>query len=265
MIKEQVAKMKRFRTTGLALLAVFALSAVVASVAQAETAPFFTVGGTRLVAGKTHNFDARIASGSSFVLTVVGTGVSVTCTSFSVEKGVLLGSNAGQPGKDDEIATFSSCTVAGNGATCTVNEPIKTNQLTSELVENESNRNQLLEEFKPTAGAAFVSLTFAGTCTVVSGTVSAEGSAAAEVLLDNAGQGKIELGQKPEEATSWLVKFPTTPITSVLLVNTKGERETTGVGLTLGGLESTLGGTVLTLLANTKFEPEPTAKWSPLP
>jgi hypothetical protein len=40
--------MKRSRLIGVALLAVFALGAVVASAAQAEEAPFWTVKGTRL-------------------------------------------------------------------------------------------------------------------------------------------------------------------------------------------------------------------------
>jgi hypothetical protein len=163
-----------------------------------------------------------------------------------------------------EIALVSSCTVSGDGAECKVNEPIKTNPLTSELVENESDRNQLLEEFKPTTGTVIVVVTLEN-CTVINGTVNAEGSVAAELLVDNAGEGKIELGQKPEEATSWLVKFPSTPISAVLLVNTKGERETATVGLTVGDLAAAIEGAVLKLLANTKFEPEPAAKWSPLP
>jgi len=263
-MKEQVAKMKRFRIIGLALLAVFALSAVMSSAAQAETAPFFTINGTRLAAGKTHNIDARAKpGGGGFALTVTGTGVSVTCTEFSIEKGVLLGSNAGQPGKDNEIAKFGNCSAAGNGSECKVKQPIKTNPLSSELVESASG-TQLLEEFKPTTPPVFVVLEFEK-CTVVNGAVSAEGSAAAEYRLDNVGEGKVELGQTPEEATSWIVKFPATPITSVLLINSSGTRESTTVGLTVATIASTLEGSVLTLLANAKFEPESGVKWSPLP
>jgi hypothetical protein len=266
MIKEQVAKMKRFRTIGLALLAVFALSAVAASAAQAVTAPFFTIGGTRLVAGKTHNFDSRaLPGGEGFTLSTPTLGIKITCTSLNVLKGVLLGSNAGLPGKDDEIAQFTGCTVTGAGTGCTVKEPIETNPLTSELVEIDGTKEPLGEEFKPTTGTTFTAVHFVGAeCAVAEGVV--EGEVAAQNLTDSSTPEAIELGQAAKEATSWLVRFPSTPITEVLLVNTKGEKETRKLTtLKTFGEPSTLEGTTLTLLANTKFEPERTAKWSPLP
>jgi hypothetical protein len=253
--------MKRFKTIGLALVAVFALSAIAASAAQAVTAPFFTVGGTRLVAGKTHNFDARAFPGSRFTLETPALGVSITCTSFSTKAGVLLGSNPGLPGKDNQVSVFSGCTVTGNGTSCTVVEPIETKPLTSELVESQ-NGKQLLEEFKPTTGAVFVVIRFTGTCTVKESEVT--GAVAAEVLTDPA-EGKIELGQTPTEGTSFLVKFPVTSITEVLLINSSGTRETAKLALEAFTFPSTLTGTALALLANTKFEPERSAKWSPLP
>jgi len=254
--------MKRFRAIGLALVTVFALSAIVASAAQAVTAPFFTVGGTRLVAGKTHNIDARAFPGSRFTLATPALGVSITCTSFNTEKGVLLGSNPGEPGKDNQFSVFSGCTVTGNGEPCSVVEPITTNALTSELVESQ-NGKQLLEEFKPTTGTTFVVIRFTGTgCTVPESIVS--GAVAAEVLTDPA-EGKIELGQTPTEGTSFLVKFPATTITEVLLINSSGTKETGKVKLEAFTEPSTLTGTALVLLASTKFEPERSAKWSALP
>jgi len=42
-----------------ALLGVFAFSAVAAAAAQAEEAPFWSIGGTRLEEGKTHYITAK--------------------------------------------------------------------------------------------------------------------------------------------------------------------------------------------------------------
>jgi hypothetical protein len=266
MIKEQVAKMKRFRTIGLALLAVFALSAIAASAAQAVTAPYFTIGGTRLVAGKTHNFDSRaLPGGAGFVLNTPNLGIKITCTSLNVTKGVLLGSNAGQPGKDDEVALFTGCTVTGAGTGCVVKEPVETNPLTSELIEIDGTKEPLGEEFKPTTGNVFVILHFVGSeCIVPEAEV--KGEVAAQDLTDSSTPEAIELGQAATEATSWRLTFPATPIAEVLLVNTKGEKETHKLeGFTTDSQSSVLEGTSLQLLANTKFEPERSAKWSPLP
>jgi hypothetical protein len=94
--------MNRFRLIGAVLLAMFALGCAMASAAQATSAPFFSVGGTRLVAGKTHNFDARLFS----AFELKANGIRVRCTGLAVEKGVLLGSNEGEPGRDDETVKF---------------------------------------------------------------------------------------------------------------------------------------------------------------
>lgn len=259
--------MKPFRLIGVALLAVLALSAIAASSAQAVSpAPFFTVNGARLAAGHTHNIAAKKKS-TTFVLSVPEFGVSVTCTKVTVEKGVLLGSNEGEPGKDNEITAFSGCEVSGDGSPCAVAEPITTSPLISEQVENVvsgTGGKQLLEEFFPASGSTFVTLTFSGTgCTPVVGAQAVSGQVAAEVLLDNAAQGKIELGQTAEQAVSWVLKFPGAESTEVWLI-TNGVGKIAKVKLTTGGSLSTLTGETLQLLANTKGEPEYTL-WSPLP
>jgi hypothetical protein len=268
--KEQIAKMKRFRLIGVALVAVFALGVAGASVAQAETAPYFTVGGTRLVAGKTHNLDARVFKEDSFTLTNSIESVVITCEALGTEGGVLLGSNAGNPGKDNEITVFSKCKlVSGNGApecklTSTV---IKTFATTSEQVENVENSKggkKLYEEFRPTNPAeGFVDITFTGSgCTVTETVVS--GQTVAEVRLDNAGEGNVELGQTPIEATSTLLRFPSTGITSVWLIS-NGVGKIQKTNQISFGTSSVQTGTSLVLLAGTKFEPEPNVKWSALP
>jgi hypothetical protein len=257
--------MTRFRTIGLTLVTAFALSAVVASTAQAVTAPYFTIAGTRLVAGRTHNFDARVLPGEELVLHVPESETTITCFSLQVEKGVLLGSNAGQPGKDDEVDVFSRCTLAGNGNNCKVLEPITTNPLTSEQVEIDRSQEVLGEEFKATTGKVLATIKFEGAeCKVPEANVM--GEVAGENRFDSEGFGTIELGTARQEATSWLIYFPGTPITSVLLVNTKGEKTSVTLEpLKFAGIPAQLTGAVLTLLTNTKGEPERTTLWSPLP
>jgi hypothetical protein len=114
-IKEQIAKMKRFRLIGVALLALFSLGLVAAS-AQAETAPSFTIQGTRLGAGQSHAFDAKVFNGHSFELKTEVTGIVIVCTGLGTTGGRLLGSATGNPGKDDEVTVFTGCALtAGNG------------------------------------------------------------------------------------------------------------------------------------------------------
>ena len=50
----------RVRLMLVALLGVFAFSAVAAAAAQAEEAPFWSIGGTRLEEGKTHYITAKV-------------------------------------------------------------------------------------------------------------------------------------------------------------------------------------------------------------
>jgi len=264
--KEQTATMKRFRMIGVALLAVFALGAVAAS-ASAETAPYFTVGGTRLVKGATHNIAARVYNGNSFTLT--GGGLKITCTTLKTSGGVLLGSNAGEPGKDNEIVEFSGCSlVEGNGAPgCELEgTTITTNALISEQVEsvvNSKNGGQLLEVFRAAGTNGFVTLHFTpeSKCTLTEAVVS--GSTVAEILKDETAEGKIELGQAPTQATSYLVKFPATPIKQVWLIS-NGTGKIAKTGQTVFGNESVQTGTSLVLLASTKFVAE-YVSWSGLP
>jgi hypothetical protein len=266
--KEQIAKMKRFRVIGVAFVAVLALGALVASSAQATSpAPYWTINGTRLVAGKTHNIASRITA--PFVLTTPEQGSKIECSGLEAKNAVLLGSNEGTPGRDNEITKFSGClNLEGNGGSeCEISEggTITTNPLISEQVESVSGTGggkQLLEEFFPASGANFVTLHFKGAaCTLKETSVS--GQVVAEVLLDNAGRGKIELGQTPEQATSWILKFPATPIKEVWLI-ANGEGKIVKTKQVTFGDPSTQTGEALVLLANTKLEPE-YALWSPLP
>jgi hypothetical protein len=255
--------MTRFRLIAVVLMAVFALGVVVASAAQAEEAPFWTIGGSRLKAGKTHNITAKAFS----TFTASAGGVSVSCTTTKLTAGVLLGSEPGEPGLGDEVVEISGCTVTGNGEKCTkVKEPIVTNVVKAELV-LDTTKKKLLIEFLPNTGASFVKLTFekVGTnegCTF--GTTTVEGSVAGEVLTDP-GEAPIEVGGAATEAHSWLIKFPATQIKEVWLIK-GGVGATAKVGLKAFGLAASLTGTALVLLANSKFETEESGpEWSPLP
>jgi hypothetical protein len=249
------------------VVAVLALAATIVSSAQAiSPAPFFTITGTRLVAGKTHNFASHAVK--PFVLNIPEQGIKIECTKLTVEKGVLLGSNEGEPGQASGIGKFTGCSlVEGNGApACALPEgTITTNQLVSEQVESVSGAGsgkQLLKEVFPDSGPNFVTLAFTGSgCETKETAVS--GQLASEILLDNAGEGKVELGQTPEQATGWLLKFPATAIKEVWLI-THGAGKIAKVKLLTFGDTATQIGTELTLLANTKFAPE-NALWSPLP
>jgi hypothetical protein len=265
-MKEQVAKMSRFRLMGVMLLAVFALGAVVASAAQAEEAPFWTIGGSRLKAGKTHNITAKtFKEAEPFVLSAGG--VEVSCTTTKLKPGVLLGSEPGEPGLNDEVVEFSGCKVTGNGEKCKeVESPIVTNVVKSELV-LDTTKKKLLTEFLPNTGAAFVKLKFEKVganegCTF--GTTTVEGSVAGEDLTDP-GEAAVEVGQEAKEAHSWLTRFPKTQIKEVWLIK-GGVGATAKVGLKAFGLAASLVGTALVLLANSKFETEESGpEWSPLP
>jgi hypothetical protein len=256
--------MKRFRLIAVALLAVFAFGAVAASAAQAEEAPFWTVGGTRLEKGQTRFITAKEVS--PFVLS--GGGVSVTCDETSVlPHGVLLGSEAGEPGTNDEVVTFKTCKVEGNGtgSECgKVVEPINTTNLKSELVLDKT-KVKLLTLFEPASGSLLATLEFPKGCKVETSKVT--GSVNAEVINQKT-EKPVETTSTKEQAESWWLKFPEAqPVHVWLIKGGKGEEIETKA-LEAFGTSATLSGTALILLGelNAKNELVSTKElWSPLP
>jgi hypothetical protein len=254
-------------------VAILMVAVLVVPVAQAEVAPSFTIGGTRLVAGRTHNVDSKAVE--PFVLT--GSGIKIECEGVGGEEGVLLGSSPESPGKSDGIAVFSGCKnpAGSNGANCHLSNKeegaetvtvIRTKPLTGEAVESVvggTKGNQLLGEIFPASGSIFVELLFGGECTVFAAKVS--GQVVGEALLDTPGRGTIELGQAPQERTSWLLNFPAAPITTVWLISATGVGKLVHTEQTTLGVQTIQTGVALALLASTKFVPEPNALWSPLP
>ena len=127
----------RLGSLTLALLALLALGATTAATAQAEEAPFWSIKGTRLAAGETH-----FTTGKSYdEIRFSALGVSARlCPTVTVKEGVLLGSNAGEPGTNVEVLEFSRGlhAVTGNGTGCKVeSEPVVTKPVRSELAETE--------------------------------------------------------------------------------------------------------------------------------
>ena len=262
----------RVRLMLIALLGVFAFGAVAAAAAQAEEAPFWTVPKSegsketkRLAAGETRFITAK--SYKKTVLSVPSFGISITCPALKLKNGVLLGSNAGEPGSNNEVIEFEkngteNCTQAGNGTACKVVEPIVTTNVRSELAENTA-KKQLLVEFKP-EGARFTTIKYEGTCT--HGETAVEGSVAAEVLTDpnNGALGEtVELPNTGKTAKSWLLNFPATPIKKIWLIKA-GVGSEVKVELLSGTEPAVFEGTALVLLAN-KEGKTVEENWSPLP
>jgi hypothetical protein len=267
----------RVRLMLVALFGVLALGALTAAAAQAVEAPRWSIGGVTLGENETHYVTAKIYTTSGAKRFTLTAGArKVTCLAARLNPGVLLGSSAGNAGKNNEVIEFfGNCEVIGNGEPCKVNEPIVTHNVKSELVETEKavpgTSGSLLTLFEPENPAeGFVTLGFTGAgCTATETIVS--GKVAAQVLTDpeNGELGKlVELPKvNSTEAKSWLLNAPSPAITRVGRIK-GGVLTEENIKLTAFSVTATLTGTALVLLAkkNTKgeFESE-TTLWSPLP
>ena len=253
--------MRWIRLLGPTLLAVMASSAIVASVAQATSAPYWAINGTRLAEGKTHFIQAKATTTLEF--DIAAAGIIMKCTALKLKEGVLLGSSESNPGTDDEVVVFTGCSVTGNGSSCAVEGgTITTNALKSELVEA-PNGKQLLTEFFPAKGAALVTIKFTGICTVTSTAVT--GQLAAEGLGVN--EEVLELGQAPKQGAFGYIKFPATPIRKVILVKAGVAKEEILEELTFFSDPAALLATVLVALTSSNGGAIETGGpyWSALP
>jgi hypothetical protein len=240
----------------------FALSAMSASTAQATSAPYWSINGTRLGPGQTHNITGKAVT--QFLLTVPALGVQLSCKTDAGEKGVLTGSNENNPGGGTGVLQLSGCKLEkGNGfPECQVVESTKTASLSEELVEKASSPKILLAEFKPAKGSIFQTVHFEGReCNVTE--ASLEGSVAAEITTDSPTEETVELGQAKKQATTWNVRFPNQGSLKVISVK-EGTVKEEQVELEAISDPVVIIGRALGSLANSKFEAEETL-WSPLP
>ncbi len=263
-IGARVEAMTRPGLTCTALLALCAVVATVTPAAQATSAPFWSINGTRLAAGQTHNISGRAAA--PFVLATAAVGSKIECKKLKLKEAVLLGSNENNPGTNNEVIVFEECAVLeGNGhPNCKLTATsLTTNSLKSEVVERAESPKILLTEFFPAKGLAFMTLRFEGSECKVKETV-VDGDVAAEDTTDTLSEECVEAGQAPKEATSWDFRFPETPIKKIILVKEGVATEKTLETLEAFSDPSVQTGTALVLLANSKFESEE-KNWSPLP
>jgi hypothetical protein len=244
--------MQQAKTMGVVLLALFAFSAVAATVAQAEEAPYWSIEGTRLGAGKTAEITVKAATNQ----VLVAAGITVTCTALAVEKGaVLLGSEPGEPGKSNETLHYTGCTVTGNGTGCTVtNSEVKTNPLTSELA-YAANKKSLVGEFKPATGKKLSTLKFTGSgCTETE--TALEGQVVVGVLTDP-GEVLVELPNAVTSAGGWFRRIIQAVRNKIWLIIGGTGTEVETAELRAFGHEATLAGTASLSLASGK-------SWGPL-
>jgi hypothetical protein len=206
--------------TIVAFLAGSVIVVVPATTAWATEAPFFSVKGSRLKKGETRFLSAKATQH----LVLKGGASELTCTTLKATVGsALLGSEVGEPGIGIGILEYSGCKTEGNGAKCTeVVEPIKTNRLKSELVEDTATKKKLDVEFFPVNAAGeqiaeFTKIIFKGTeCEPAETKV--EGEVVTEAFTDPP-EGEpiaIELPGPVKESASFLLKVPATQPTKVL-------------------------------------------------
>ena len=273
----------RVRLMLVALFSALALGALTAAAAQAVEAPRWSIGGTDLAEGKTHYISAKAYR--PFIIEVAG--ARMECTVVKLKEGALLGSAAGNAGKDNEVIEFETCTVSGTFGgqkieKCTMLKPIVTRAIKSELVEAagakpEEKKGSLLTLFTPAEGSTFATFEFStgtgGHCPP--SPTSVTGQLLGQVLTDPNTPPTlgtlVTLESGATEATSGLINFPTTPITKYIRISGgKVGAEETVKQFTALSEAAALEGTVLVTLAkkNTTtglLESEPTATWSALP
>jgi hypothetical protein len=210
--------MKRLKIVGMALVAVFAISAVVVAPAFASstTNPSWYVAGTKLTG--TENIEAKAVTTQELTSSAAKT---ISCKKVALNTGAAhFIENMGSPlfgGEDKETLTYSECTYPESG--CHVknkggtNGTIVTDALTSllaykteaEAEKEEVKKGTTLTVFKPASGSTFVEIEFEGSGCPIITSASVEGS----VAVENDG----EVGTEPgAEATTHEITAPSTLI-----------------------------------------------------
>jgi hypothetical protein len=216
----------------LALLAVFAFGAVVASAAwgsEPTRGAVWKVNGKELGNGETKALSAKVPAGE-LVLEGAGGKLRVKCKEGNLAAGSFIANeNAGKTNAQaisESKPEFNNCKVEGNeksGEKCEkVTEPIKVNTVRSEVVLNdlEPGRGRLvLFEFDPRVGEEFVELKFPETgCKLANTVVKA---LTVSLVWNNSVTKEIELLTAGNaEETSYVLKWPDEP-KSIYLYSTQ--------------------------------------------
>lgn len=225
---------KRFRVLGVALLAVFAFSAIASAAAHAE--PRWKVAGGFLGAAAEKTFE-----GTSKVSVFKIGGLEIKCTSDKVH-GWIKGSLANTMGRNREVAAlYEGCVVVGAEKVCTVNSPgeedgiIETADLSSTVVwlikvppakEIEEEVGDVLE---PEVGGVFTTLEFGGEeCPI--------GGAAENITGEVIGKFKQKAGA---EFLAGELEFPAAPILTYYTTEANPRTAVNINRLKLGGANAT--------------------------
>ncbi len=219
--------MKHLRIIGLALVAVFAVSAIAASGASALSHTY-TVEGKKLEANATK--EIRSSAATEFVLKGEDLGIkSVTkCTAIKLDAALHPVIVGGEPGTSkNELIEFEGCTATLGGTKCTsvTVEGASTNNELVTIVKPEALKGKLATLFTPTSGTAFSKIKFTK-CGVLSITATVEGSTAALV---------------PSEVESKLGMLSWSESSEITEVETQSGAKKT-VGLKANGNKATLNG-----------------------
>ena len=98
-------RLTRLSSLLLAVLAMFAFAAMMASAAQAVEAPRWSVAGKTLATeAETHHISAKTYTGEFKLVTL---NVTVSCKTIKLAEGEIIGSTAGNAGKNKEVIEFS--------------------------------------------------------------------------------------------------------------------------------------------------------------
>jgi hypothetical protein len=230
-----------------ALVAVFVMSAVVATSAEAAEGPFYKASGARLKAGESSELKASVSK--AYVMTW-GT-FKFACTAQKLAAGAkIIGSSGASAGTGEETIVFEGCTVEGNGSGCELeNKKITTTAIGSELAYGAKERaGKVLSLFKPVSGSVFATLKFVGTCAI--NTMVLEGSVTAEAW---SGAKAVEVGKEPAEAVANEVKFPETSIKKVWIEKARRLEEKKPVLQGFGKVLTIVGGSELTLAGEPRW------------
>jgi hypothetical protein len=232
------------------LLAVLALSAVVASAAQAATpeGPFYKITGARLLSGASK--EVKVKSSSGIILNLPEEGVKLECSKQGLAAGAkLLGSTGANFGSGEGSLEFSECFLAeGNGSpNCQpTSSTIKTDPLKWKLAYTDAARTgDVAVVFEPVSGSNIADVHFTGSnCTISE--LPLYGSFAGDVEV---GRKLVEVSKEPAATKTLEIRFPAAvireawPETGGVLKDTKVKLLAYGDALTYtGSLELEAGG-----------------------